>query len=331
MTRSATPMDAVVQDGYGDAHVLRCAQVERPTAGDGQVLVQVHAAGVTRGVWHVMTGTPYAVRAVLGLRRPRQSVVGLELAGTIVSTGPDVTRFAPGDEVFGTGTGAFAQYAVARADRLAHKPPGLSWEQAAIMPDSGATALQALTDVGRVRAGQRVLVTGASGGVGSFAVQIATALGAHVTAECSRGKVGLVRSLGAVEVLDHAVDDFADGSRQFDLIIDIAGNPSLSRLRRALTPSGTAVLVGGEGGGALTGMGRQACASILAPFVGQRLTMMIVKGRTADLERLAALTEDGRLTPALERTYPLAQAPDALRRLASGQVCGKVAIVLTSP
>ena len=182
---TTTTMTAVVQDGYGDADVLRCAQVERPTAGDGRVLVRVHAAGVTRGVWHVMTGTPYAVRLALGLRRPRQPVVGLELAGTVVATGAGVTRFAPGDEVFGTGTGAFAEYALAREERLAHKPATLTLAEAAVVPDSGVTALQALTDVGHVRAGQRVLVTGASGGVGSFAVQIATAFGAHVTAECT--------------------------------------------------------------------------------------------------------------------------------------------------
>ena len=328
---TTTTMSAVVQDGYGDADVLRCAQVERPTAGDGEVLVRVHAAGVTRGVWHVMTGTPYAVRLALGLRRPRQPVVGLELAGTVVATGAGVTRFAPGDEVFGTGTGAFAEYALAREERLANKPAALTWAEAAVVPDSGVTALQALTDVGHVRAGQRVLVTGASGGVGSFAVQIATAFGAHVTAECSRGKADLVRSLGAEEVLDHAVDDFADGSRRFDLIIDIAGNPSLTRLRRALTPTGTVVLAGGEGNGAVIGMGRQLRASIASPFVGQRLTMMIVKGRAGDLERLADMTGDGKLTPALDRTYPMAQAPDALRRLAAGQVRGKVAIEITTP
>ena len=331
MTRTATTMSALVQDGYGDTSVLRCAQVERPAAGDGQALVRVHAAGVTRGVWHVMTGTPYAVRLALGLHRPRQPVVGLELAGTVVATGAGVTRFAPGDEVFGTGPGAFAEYAVAREGRLAHKPAGLTWAEAAIVPDSGATAWQALVDVGRVEAGQRVLVTGASGGVGTFAVQIAKALGAHVTAECSAGKADLARTLGADEVLDHAVDDFADGSHRFDLIIDIAGNPSLSRLRRALTPTGTAVLAGGEGNGAIVGMGRQLRASIVSPFIGQRLQMMIVKGRAGDLERLAAMTEDGRLVPALDRTYPLAQAPDALRRLAAGQVRGKVAIVIPTP
>ncbi len=327
---ATSTMRAVVQDGYGGADVLRYTEVGRPTAEDGEVLVRVHAAGVTRGVWHVMTGTPYAVRLALGLRRPRQPVVGLELAGTVVSVGTGVTRFAPGDEVFGTGTGAFAEYAVAREDRLARKPAGLTWAQAAIVPDSGATALQALTDVGRVRAGQRVLVTGASGGVGSFAVQIATALGARVTAECSRAKADLVRTLGAHEVLDHAVDDFADGSRRFDLIIDIAGNPSLSRLRAALTPTGTAVLAGGEGNGALTGMGRQLRASIVSPFVGQRLTMMIVKGRTGDLERLGALIDAGGLTPALERSYPLERAGDALRRLAAGDVRGKVAVVTST-
>lgn len=327
-TTATTTMRAVVQDGYGDADVLRIDRVTQPTVGDRDVLVRVHAAGLNRGTWHVMTGTPYALRLAFGLRRPRQPVIGNELAGTVVAVGRDVTRFARGDEVYGIGTGTFAEYAVAREAKLARKPANLTFEQASIVPVSAPTALQSLTDVGHLEAGQRVLVTGASGGVGTFAVQIAKALGAHVTAECSTGKVDLVRSLGADQVLDYGVDDFADGTHHYDLVLDLAGNPSLSRLRRALTPTGTAVIAGGEQGGNLTGMSRQVRAAVLSPFVKQRLTLCLTKERAADLERLTALIEAGEISPALDRTYPLAQAADAMRRLIAGDVRGKVAVTL---
>lgn len=323
---STTTMRAMVQDGYGDADILRSDQVAQPTIGRDEVRVRVHAAGLNRANWHLMTGKPYALRPVFGLRSLRQPVIGNELAGTVVSVGSEVTRFAPGDEVYGTGSGTFAEFAAAPEDKLARKPANLTFEEAAIVPDSAATALQAIVGAGRLEAGQRVLVTGASGGVGSFAVQIAKALGAHVTAECSTGKVDMVRSLGADEVLDYTVDDFADGSRQFDLIVDIAGSPSLPRLRRALTPTGTVVIVGGEGGGNLLGIGRQLRAVLISPFVKQRLIMFILKAGAEDLEQLTAMIEAGQVSPALERTYPLEQAPDAMRRLIAGDVHGKVAI-----
>jgi NADPH:quinone reductase-like Zn-dependent oxidoreductase len=244
-----------------------------------------------------------------------------------VAVGPAVTSFAVGDEVFGFGRGAFAEYALVADDRLARTPPGLSFEHAAILPVSGVTALQAVHDRGRVQEGQRVLVTGASGGVGSYAVQLAKAAGAHVTGVCSPGKAEFVRSLGADEIVDHTREDFADGTRHYDVVIDIAGNPTLSRLRRALTPRGTAVLVGGEDGGSLTGgMNRQFGALALSRFVAQRLTMVAASVHTPDLERLVTLVTEGKITPRVDRSYPLEQVPDAMRRLEAGGACGKIAI-----
>jgi NADPH:quinone reductase-like Zn-dependent oxidoreductase len=322
-------MRAIVQDRYGHADVLRLDQVPRPVPGDHDVVVRVAAAGLDRGAWHAMTGLPYLGRLYFGLRRPRNPVLGTDVAGTVVAVGRAVTGYAVGDEVFGFGRGAFAEYALVAADRLARKPAGLSFEQAATLPVSGVTALQAVHDHGHVQPGHRVLVTGASGGVGSYAVQLAKAAGAHVTGVSSPAKVDLVRALGADDVVDRTREDFADGSRHYDVIIDIAGNPTLSRLRRALTPHGTAVLTGGEGGGSMTGgMNRQLAGLALSPFVGQRLTTFIGTVRTPDLERLVALVAAGTLTPSVDRTYPLEQVPDAMRRLEAGEARGKVAITV---
>jgi NADPH:quinone reductase-like Zn-dependent oxidoreductase len=322
-------MRAIVQESYGDAGVLR--PVERPvprTLRDDEVLVRVHAAGLDRGTWHLMTGTPYAVRLAMGLRRPRQPVPGLDLAGTVAAVGATVTRFAPGDEVFGIGSGTFAEYAVAKEGKLAIKPATLTHEQAATIPVSAITALQAVTDLAEVQPGQRVLVTGASGGVGSYAVQIAAAAGAEVTGVCSAAKADLVRSLGAVQVLDYTSDDFAEDADRYDVIIDIAGNASVSRLRRALTSTGTAVLVGGEDAGRLIGMSRQLRAIVVSLFVRQRLTMRVPKESASDLERLSALVEAGDVTPSVGATYPLDQAAAAMRDLVAGRVRGKTAIVV---
>ena len=321
-------MRAVVQHTYGSADVLRVAQVPRPTPGDQEVLVRVHAAGLDRGTWHLMTGTPYAARLVVGLRRPRNPVPGRDVAGTVAAVGSAVTKFAVGDEVFGIGPGSFAEYAVSQERKLAHKPEVLSFEQAAVVPISGLTALQGLVDLGRVEAGQRVLVTGASGGVGSYVVQLAASSGAHVTGVCSTTKLDLVRSLGAEHVIDYTRQDFADGGHRYDLIVDIAGNPSLSQLRRALTPRGTAVLVGGEGAGRWTGMSRQLRAAAFSPFVTQRLALVVAKERGSDIERLRDLIVAGAVTPSLDRTFPLHEVPQAMRRLAAGQVRGKVAIII---
>ncbi len=325
-------MQAITQQRYGDdADVLHLDRIPSPEVGDEEVLIRVHAAGLDRGTWHLMTGKPYVMRLALGLRGPKQPVPGLDVAGTVVSVGSAVTTFSAGDEVFGIGRGSFADYAVARADRLALKPANLTFEQAAVVPVSGLTAQRAVLDVGQVEAGQRVLVIGASGGVGSYAVQLAAAAGASVTGVASTSKLDLVRSLGATEVVDYTVDDCLDGSRRYDLIIDIAGNPSLPRLRRALTPTGTAVLTGGEDGDNVTGgLGRQVRAMVVSRFVGQRMTGFVPTQRGTDLARLVPLLESGSIAPSVDRSYLLEDVPEAMRRLAAGEVRGKIAITMAS-
>jgi len=324
-------MRAVTQHDYGTtaAEVLRLATAPRPEPGSLQVLVEVHAAGVDRGTWHLMAGLPYLVRPVSGLRRPKQPVPGLDLAGTVVAVGEGVSRFAPGDEVYGTGHGSFAEYAVADEGKLASKPPSLSFEQAAAIPVSGQTALQAVRDHGRVGPRTRVLVLGASGGVGSYVVQIAKALGAEVTGVASTAKLDLVRSLGADDVLDYSVQDVLDGSARYDVIIDIGGNNRLAHLRRALTPKGRLVIVGGETSGRLLGgVDRQVRATALSPFVSQTLVMFVSKENTADLEALAQLVEDGKVVPAVGRTYALADAARAVDDLSAGRVRGKAVLTI---
>ena len=325
-TPIGTRMRTIVQDSYGSSDVLRLDDLPRPDIKDDQVLVRVHAAGLDRGTWHLMTGTPYAVRLVMGLRRPKQPVPGRDVAGIVEEVGAAVTGFAPGDEVFGMGDGTFAEYAAVRADKLASKPANLSFEEAAVVSISAVTALRALTEVGHVAAGQRVLVTGSSGGVGSYAVQLAKAMGAEVTGEASTAKLDFVRSLGASHVVDYTKDDFADGSRRYDLIVDVGGNPSVSRLRRALTPTGTAVIVGGEGSGQLTGMGRQLRALLTSPFVRQRLAMVMSKEQASDLEVLRPFLESGQVRPSVDQVFALDQAREAMRRLETGQARGKIAI-----
>jgi NADPH:quinone reductase-like Zn-dependent oxidoreductase len=321
-------MRAVVHHTFGSSDVLRVEQVARPDIADHEVLVRVHAAGLDRGAWHIMTGTPYLGRLVFGLRRPRNPVLGRDLAGTVVAVGAKTTRFTVGDEVFGTGSGSFAEYVAAREDKLALKPAKLGFAEAAVVPVSAMTALQALRNSGRVEAGQRVLVIGASGGVGSYAVQLAKAFGADVTGVASTAKLDLVRALGADHVVDYTQADFADGSR-YDLIIDIAGNPTLSRLRRALAPTGIAVITGGEEGGNISGgLDRQLRGMVMSLFGRRKVRSFICKENAADLEKLADLIASGKLTPSIDRTYPLAQTPDAMRHLEAGQVRGKVAIVI---
>ena len=322
-------MRAVVQGAYGSPDVFRLAQIGIPEVADNQVLVRVHAAGLDRGTWHLMVGQPYVLRLALGFRKPKTPVPGLDLAGTVVAVGSAVTKFSPGEEVFGTGHGSFAEYTVAPEDQLARKPRSLSFQQAAVVPVSGLTALLALTDVGRVETGQRVLIIGASGGVGSYAVQLAKALEAEVTGVSSTKKLDLVRSLGADHVIDYTREDFADGAARYDLILDIAGNPTLTRLRRALTPTGMAVIVGGEQGGRLTGgLDRQFRALALSLFVRQRLTFFVSKERGSDLERLTEFIEAGELTPSIDQIFSLDQVPEAMRHLAAGKARGKVAITI---
>jgi NADPH:quinone reductase-like Zn-dependent oxidoreductase len=273
-----------------------------------------------------MTGKPYAMRLATGLRHPRNPVPGRDVAGVVAEVGRAVTKFTVGDEVYGIAPGSFAEYAVGRETRLARKPANLTFAEAAVVPVSGGTALRALVDVGHVQSGQSVLVLGASGGVGSYAVQLAKAFGAEVTGVCSTTKTDLVTSLGADHVIDYHRDDFADGSRTYDLVLDIAGNPSLRRLRRALNPRGTAVFVGGEDSGAITGMGRQVRGALVSPFLKQRLVLLAAKERASDYERLTELVETGRVAPSLDRTYPLDEVPHAMQQLEAGRVRGKIAI-----
>ena len=322
-------MRAVVQDTYGTADVLRLDRVDRPEVAANEVLIQVLAAGIDRGTEHLLTGKPYAMRVMgFGFRKPKNKVPGLDVAGRVAAIGSAVTRFAVGDEVYGISRGSFAEYAVAVEDKLSTKPANLTFEQAAVVPVSGLTALQALRDAGRVEAGQRVLVIGASGGVGSYAVQVAKTLGAQVTGVSSAAKTDLVRSLGADHVIDYTTQDFADGENSYDLIIDTGGNSTLARLRRALTPRGTLVIVGGEDGGRLTGMGRQLRALAISPFVGQRLTMQVPKENHRDLDVLTGMIEAGSVTPSIDRTYPLDDTADAVRHLVAGKARGKVAITI---
>jgi NADPH:quinone reductase-like Zn-dependent oxidoreductase len=321
-------MKAVVQDTYGSADVLELRDVDKPEIGDDQVLVRVHAAGVDRGAWHIMTGRPYLIRAMgYGLRAPKHRVRGRELAGRVEAVGRNVASFRPGDAVMGIAEGTFAEFAAARQDRLARKPANLTFEQAAAVPISAITALQAVRDQGRVRPGQRVLVIGASGGVGSFAVQLAKAFGAEVTGVCSGGKLDLVRSLGADHVIDYTRDDIGDG--RYDVVLDVGGNRPLSRLRRALTPNGTLVLVGGEGGDRVTGgMSRQLQAVATSPFSRQRLRAFIARERGEDLRVLAEMIEAGKVTPAVGRTYALGEAPAAIRSLQEGTARGKLVVTV---
>ena len=320
-------MKAIVQDRYGSADVLRLRDIDRPELGNDDVLVRVLAAGVDPGVWHLMTGLPYLVRLGFGLRAPKTPVRGMDVAGRVEEVGENVTQFEVGDEVFGTCNGSFAEYARATEDKLALKPANLSFEQAAAVPVSACTALHALRDSGEVRAGQKVLIVGASGGVGTFAVQLAKAFGAQVTGVCSTTKLELVRSIGADQVIDYTRDDFSQMGERYDLILDIAGNRSLSLLRSALTPEGTLVIVGGEGGGPwLGGTDRQIRALILSPFVRHNLRNFISVENKEDLLVLKELIESGKVTPVINRTYPLREAPDAIRYLEDGHARGKVVI-----
>jgi NADPH:quinone reductase-like Zn-dependent oxidoreductase len=332
MTRaqaSATTMTAVVQEVYGATEeVLRVGRVPVPQPGTGEVLVRVRAAGVDRGVWHLMAGQPYAVRlAGFGVRRPKYPVRGSEFAGVVEAVGSGVTTVRPGDEVFGIGTGSFAEYVVAPERKVAPKPVGLTFVEAAAVPVSASTALQAVRDHGRVQAGQKVLVIGASGGVGTFAVQIAKAYGAEVTGVSSTGKVELVRSLGADAVIDYTAEEIPEDGR-YDVVLDIGGNRPLRRLRRMLSPTGRLVIVGGEDGGRWLGVGRQLRAMALSPFVRQKMGTFINSENAADLVVLTGLLDSGAVRPVVDRTFPLADAPEAVGYMRRGLAKGKVVVTL---
>jgi NADPH:quinone reductase-like Zn-dependent oxidoreductase len=323
-------MKAIVQETYGSTEELELREIERPEIADDEVLVRVVAAGVDRGVWHLMTGLPYPMRvAGYGFRSPKRTNPGMDVAGVVEAVGTKVRRLAPGDEVFGVGVSTFAEYAVAAEGKLAPKPASLTFEQAAAVAISGLTALQAVRDHGRVEAGQKVLVIGASGGVGTYAVQLAKAFGAQVTGVSSGSKLDLVRSLGADHVIDYSAEDFAQRESEYDVILDVGGNSKLSRLRRALSPTGTLVFVGGETGGKwLGGMQRQLRAGLISLFARQNMRMFVAKENHEDLLVLSELIEAGKVTPAVERTYPLSETAKAIRHIEDGHARGKLVITI---
>ena len=319
-------MKAIIQDQYGSPDVLTLQEIAKPEIGDDDVLVRVHAAGVHIGDWHLMTGEPYLMRIMgFGFRAPKARVRGIDVAGTVEAVGQDVARFQAGDEVFGTCDGSFAEFASAREDMLALKPAHLTFEQAAAVPTSAFTALQALR-TGGIQPGQKVLIVGASGGVGMFAVQIAKSFGADVTGVCSTAKVDTVRSIGADHIVDYTQEDFTRSGQRYDLILDMGGNRSLSQLRRALTPRGTLVLVGGEGGDRWIGIGRSLQALVVSPFVRHNLRPLASKPNQADLQVLKELIEARKVTPVVDRTYSLRQVPSAIQYLHEGHARGKLVI-----
>jgi NADPH:quinone reductase-like Zn-dependent oxidoreductase len=328
----AERMKAILQTEYGSSPegVLRLAEVDRPVTGDHEVVVRVRAASVDRGTWHLMTGLPNLMRVMgFGFLRPKAPNPGRSLAGTVEAVGGSVTAFKPGDEVYGTCDGSFAEYARADVGLLALKPATLSFEGAAAVPVSGVTALHAVRDRAQVRPGEKVLIIGASGGVGTFAVQIAKAFDAEVTAVCSTAKMDLVRALGADNVIDYTRDDFADGKRRYEVILDIGGNGRLSRLRRALTPVGRLVIVGGETDGRwLGGFDRQLRAMMLSTLVTQKLGILGMKENGADLSVLGELFESGKVRPVIDRTFSLGQVPEAIRYLKEGNAHGRIVIAV---
>ncbi|MDQ3468611.1 MAG: NAD(P)-dependent alcohol dehydrogenase [Actinomycetota bacterium] len=322
-------MKAITQDTYGSPDdVLELRDIDTPAIKRDEVLLEVHAASVAGDDWHLVRGEPYAARLVTGLRKPRHRVPGRDVAGRVLAVGSAVTEFGPGDEVFGWCAGAFAEHVAVPAANLGHKPVNLTLAQAAVVPVSGLTALQAVRDAGRVRPHQHVLVIGASGGVGTFAVQTAKAFGARVTGVCSTTNTDLVRSIGADHVIDYTLEDFAQRAGHYDVIIDLVGNRSLADLRRALTRRGTLVLIGGAGGQWFKGTHRFLGALLLSPFVRHRLRPLVHRGRARDLATLQELIEAGKLTPVVSAHFGLAEVPDAIRHFANGHARGKVAITI---
>ena len=323
-------MRAIVQRSYGRADVLQLETVDMPSIGEKQVLIEVHCAGLDRGTWHLMTGTPYLIRILgFGFKRPKQPIPGLDVAGRVVEVGRAVSRFSVGDHVFGIADGAFAEYAAADQDKLVVKPESVSFKAAAASTVSGITALEALTDVANLQAGQKVLVVGASGGVGTYTVQLAKALGAQVTAVASAAKVDLLNSLGADHVIDYQTSYLVDSRCRYDLIIDIGGRNNVSSLRQILTTRGTLVFVGGEGGNRVTGgIGRQIWASLLSLFVKQRLTMFISSEHHSIMQRLSEYIESGAVTPSVGQCFDLDDAPAAMQQLEAGNARGKTVITV---
>jgi NADPH:quinone reductase-like Zn-dependent oxidoreductase len=319
-------MKAVIQVGYGSADVIEAREIDRPVVGEDDVLVRVHAASLAAGDYFGMRGTPFPIRLVIGLRRPKRDyVVGADLAGRVEAVGRNVTRLKPGDEVFGECSRACAEYTSARESRLVPKPDDLTFAQAAAMPTSAVTALQALRDHGNVQPGQRILVNGASGGVGTFAVQIAKALGAEVTGVCSTANVEMVRSIGADHVIDYTKEDFTRGEARYDLILDNVASHSFAAYRRVLTPGGRILPSSGH-----AGMGYVIKAFLLSPFMRQQVRPFVATSNQADLLALAEMVAAGQITPVIDRTYPLAETAEAFRYLDQGHARGKVVIVVAN-
>jgi NADPH:quinone reductase-like Zn-dependent oxidoreductase len=333
-TAPVNPMKAIVYCDYGVAN-LKLEEIEKPVPNDDQILVKVRAASVNPYDWHFVEGTPYVMRAIagVGLRKPRDIRLGVDFAGTVEAVGKNVTQFKPGDEVFGGRGGAFAQYVCPRATRaVALKPASVSFEDAASVNIAGITALQALRDKGKVQAGQKVLINGASGGVGTFAVQIAKSLGADVTGVCSTRNVDLVKSLGADHVIDYTKEDFTKSAERYDVMLDNVGNRSLSECRQVLTPNGKYVLIGGGGAneqGFLGGLGKALWAMVFSKFVNQQMGMMMAEPSQKDLTLLADMMQSGKVKPVIDRTYKsLGEIPDAIRYLEEGHARGKVIITV---
>jgi NADPH:quinone reductase-like Zn-dependent oxidoreductase len=316
-------MKAIVQERYGSPNVLQCKDIDKPVVSDGEVLVRVHAAGVNIGDWHLLKGVPYVMRIVVGLRKPKH-----EIAGRVEAVGADVKQFRPGDEVFGWCEGAFAEYACARENNFLPKPANLRFEQAAAVGDSAFTALDAVRDQGKVRPGHEVLINGASGGVGTFAVQIAKSFGARVTGVCSTRNIDVVRSIGADHVIDYTREDFAQSGQRYDVMLDVVGSRSLSDCRRALTARGTYVLVGVLDLGRWFGLARQFKVLALSPFVRQTMRVFIVRHNREDLVALKELVEAGKVTPVVDRSYELSEVPDALQHQGDGHTQGKTVIAM---
>jgi NADPH:quinone reductase-like Zn-dependent oxidoreductase len=321
-------MKAVIHSRYGPPDVLEVNDIDKPEINDDAVLVRVHAAAAGKGDWLTVQGLPYVARLRYGLPNPKHKVPGFDVAGRVEAVGSNASQLQPGDEVFGWCDGSFAEYASVPQSQLAPKPTNLSFEQAAAVPISGFAALQALRDTGQVQPGQQVVVIGASGGVGSFAVQLAKAFGAEVTGVCSTKSADMVRSLGADHVVDYTQEDFTRTGQHYDLILEMAGNRPLADLRRALTPKGTLVLVGGSGGRWFMGTGRTLRAVLVSPFVGQRLRSFLSKPRGEDLVVLQELLEAGKLTPVIDRTFPLSETPEAIRYVGEQSTQGKTVITV---
>jgi NADPH:quinone reductase-like Zn-dependent oxidoreductase len=321
-------MKAIVQRRYGSPEVVRFEEVDKPLVKDDEVLVRVRAAAVNIGDWHLLRGVPYVIRLVAGLRGPRRSIPGLDIAGDVESVGARVKQFRVGDEVFGWCKGAFAEFAAATEDSLLTKPANLTFEQSAAVGDSAFTAMAAVRDQGKVQSGQRVLINGASGGVGTFAVQIAKSFGANVTAVCSTQNLDQVRSIGADRVIDYTEEDFTQTAERYDVILDLVGSRSLSACRRAITPRGTYVIVGVKDMGRWLGLGRQFKALLLSPFVGQRMRVFVVRHNKEDLAVLKELVEAGKVVPVIDTRFALSDAADALRYQGEGHARGKIVLVV---